>query len=42
VLYAAVIAVTIYAVLDLDHPRFGLIRITAADRAMQQLRDSIH
>jgi len=40
-LYAAVLAVTIYAVLDLDHPRFGLIRLDAADRALVQLRDSI-
>ena len=31
VLYPAVIAVTIYAVLDLECPRFGLIRLDAAD-----------
>jgi hypothetical protein len=42
VLYAFVIAVTIYAVLDLEFPRYGLIRINVADRALQQLRDSIH
>lgn len=42
VVYAAVIAVTIYTVLDLELPRFGLISINAADSAMQQLRDSIH
>jgi len=42
VLYAAVIAVTVYAVLDLEYPRFGLIRIDEADRALIQLRDSIH
>ena len=42
VLYAGVIAVTIYAVLDLEYPRFGLIRIDAADQALRQLRDSIH
>ncbi len=41
VLYAAVIAVTIYAVLDLEYPRFGLIRLDAADNALIQLRDSI-
>ena len=40
-LYAVVLAVTIYAVLDLDHPRFGLIRLDAGDRALVQLRDSI-
>ena len=41
VLYAAVIAVTIYAVLDLEYPRFGLIRLDFADKALLQLRDSI-
>ena len=35
------IAVTVYAVLDLEYPRFGLIRLDAADRALLQLRDSI-
>lgn len=42
ILYAAVIAVTLYAVLDLENPRFGLIRLDAADRALLQLRESIH
>jgi hypothetical protein len=41
VLYAVVIAVTIYSVLDLEYPRFGFIRIDAADKALLQLRDSI-
>ena len=41
-LYATVIAVTIYTVLDLEYPRFGLIRLNAADQALLQLRDSIH
>ena len=40
-LYAVVIAITIYTVLDLDNPRFGLIRLDAADNALIQLRDSI-
>jgi uncharacterized membrane protein len=40
-LYAAVIAITFYAVLDLEYPRFGLIRLDAADQALRQLRDSI-
>lgn len=38
-LYAACIAATIYAVIDLDHPRSGLIRVDAADQALLQLRD---
>ena len=41
VLYAVVIAITIFTVIDLDYPRFGLIRVTAADSALIQLRDSI-
>jgi hypothetical protein len=41
VLYAFVIAVTVYAILDLEYPRFGLIRLDAADKALVQLRDSI-
>ncbi len=40
-LYAGVIALTIYTVLDLDNPRAGLIRLDAADNALIQLRDSI-
>ncbi len=41
VLYAVVIALTVYTVLDLDNPRVGLIRLNAADNALIQLRDSI-
>ena len=41
VLYSLVIAITIFTVIDLDYPRFGLIRLTAADNALTQLRDSI-
>jgi hypothetical protein len=41
VLYAGVVSVTIYAVLDLDYPRSGFIRLGAADSALIQLRDSI-
>ena len=39
--YAAVVAVTVYAVLDLEFPRLGLIRLDSADQAMLRLRDSI-
>jgi hypothetical protein len=39
--YAGVIAITVYAVLDLDYPRFGLIRLDAGDKSLMQLRDSI-
>ena len=40
-LYAAVVSLTIYVALDLEYPRFGLIRLNAADRALYELRDSI-
>jgi hypothetical protein len=40
-LYAAINSVTIYAVLDLDEPRSGLIRLDRADRTLIDLRDSI-
>ncbi|HEY3215059.1 MAG TPA: DUF4239 domain-containing protein [Candidatus Eisenbacteria bacterium] len=41
VLFAAAVTVTIYAVLDLDDPRFGLIRLDAAEKVLHQLHDSI-
>jgi hypothetical protein len=40
-LYASFISITIYTVLDLDHPRSGLIRLDAADSAIVKLRNSI-
>jgi len=39
--YAAVIAVTVYVILDLEIARFGLIRLDEADQALLQLRESI-
>ena len=39
--YALVVACTIYAVVDLDYPRSGWIRLDVADNALAQLRDSI-
>jgi hypothetical protein len=40
-IYALVVAITIYAVVDLDNPNSGLIRLDTADNALLQLRDSI-
>ena len=40
-LYAAVVASTVYVVLDLDNPRFGWIHLSAADNALIQVRDSM-
>lgn len=39
--YAALLALTSYTVLDLDHPRFGLITIDAAYQPLVKLRDAI-
>lgn len=39
--YALVIATTIYAVIDLDSPRTGFIRLDVADNALTELRESI-
>lgn len=40
-LYAAVVSLTVYAVLDLDDPRFGLVHLGAADDALLQLRSLV-
>ena len=39
--YAALLALTVYTVLDLDHPRFGLINIDAAYQPLVELREAI-
>jgi len=39
--YALVVAGTIYAVVDLDYPHAGWIRLDVADNALAKLRDSI-
>jgi hypothetical protein len=41
VVYAGVVAATVYTVIDLDNPRSGLIRVDAADAELTKLRDSI-
>ncbi len=39
--YALIVTVTLYVMLDMEYPRDGLIGITTADHAMIDLRDSI-
>ena len=39
--FAAMMALTIYVIVDLEFPRFGLIRIDTADQAFDELRDSL-
>jgi len=36
--FALMVTVTIYVILDLDHPRVGLIRLDYVDRAMMEVR----
>jgi hypothetical protein len=36
--FAAVITVTIYVIIDLELPRFGFIRLEAADQLLIELR----
>jgi hypothetical protein len=38
VAYAGLLAFTVYTVIDLDHPRYGLIRIDSAYQTLSQLR----
>ena len=36
--FAAVTAVSVYVILDLEYPRVGLIRVDVADRVLSELR----
>ncbi len=38
--YCAITALTVYVILDLEYPRFGLIRIDQADQVLLELRHS--
>jgi hypothetical protein len=40
--FAAVIASTVYVILDIEHPRLGLIRVDAADEVLIELRRSMN
>lgn len=39
--FAAMTAVTVYIILDLEYPRAGLIRVDAADQVLLELRESM-
>jgi hypothetical protein len=41
VFFSAVISLTISVIFDFNYPRYGLIRIDAADNVLLQLRDSM-
>ncbi len=40
-LYAVIVSLTIYTILDLDNPRVGLIRLDIAEQSLKQLQDAI-
>jgi hypothetical protein len=41
-LFAASVSVTVFAIIDLDFPQFGLIRLEAAEKALVDAYDSMH
>ena len=41
ILFAAMVAATVYVIFDIEYPRFGLIRIDAADQILIELRESM-
>lgn len=40
--FSAIMAVTVFVILDLEYPRRGVIRIDAADQLLEDLRRSMH
>ena len=39
--FAAMMALTIYVIVDIEYPRFGLINVRGADRVLVELRESL-
>jgi len=39
--FAAIIAATVYVILDLEYPRLGLIRVDTDDEVLTELRRSM-
>jgi len=42
VVFAGMLAVTVYVIADLEFPRLGLIRVDDADQVLVDLRKSMH
>jgi hypothetical protein len=40
--FAAIMALSIYLILDMEYPRLGLIRIDAFDKALIELRATVN
>jgi len=41
VIFAVVLAVTVYVIIDLEYPRIGLIQMSDSDRVLVRLRESM-
>lgn len=41
-LFALAISVTVYVILDIEYPRYGVVRIAAADQSLMELRRSMN
>jgi len=41
ILFAAMVAATVYVIIDIEYPRFGIIRVDAADQVLVELRESM-
>ena len=39
--FALLFSLTLYVIIDMEYPRLGLIRVTAIDRVLQDVRDSM-
>lgn len=39
--FSAVMAITVYVIIDIEYPRFGIIRVGGADRVLEDLRESM-
>ena len=39
--FAMLFSLTLYVIIDMEFPRVGLIRVTAMDRVLQDVRDSM-
>jgi len=39
--FALLFSLTLYVIIDMEYPRVGLIRVTAMDRVLQEVRDSM-
>lgn len=39
--FAAILSLTIYVIVDMEHPRLGLIRVDSADRILVELKDTM-